>query len=306
MKLLKLTLLLLAMILTPFVGNSQGDPCPGDNCVSNDITDISYFLGDENGNPINYDSCIYLDEITAYLYVQFSLNATERYDINSYHDIFIDSAYSHTTNFCMGDFASANNPHIVQLEQITWTCGQSMTIQNILFAWNQQDGGDNPDACQTCHQPKCRRFPNVYITPSYCDLTPIITVSPNIMHGITNFNLTVKITELKQVNTNGNIIVRIPKDVRWGFTYDPNLTNIGGVPLNNSIWSYSSDIDNHIFTSSSVINAGNFSTIGVNATWNAGQTQGVLTITSQIDSYSGGEIRIDNNVDAEKLDYFIN
>ena len=38
----------------------------------------------------------------------------------------------------------------------------------------------------------------------------------------------------------------------------------------------------------------------------AGQTQGKYTITSQIIAGSGGENRIDNNVDAEVLDYFIN
>jgi hypothetical protein len=55
-----------------------------------------------------------------------------------------------------------------------------------------------------------------------------------------------------------------------------------------------------------VIAAASFSTFGFHASWNAGYTAGKYTITSQIVSYSGGEIRIDNNVDAEKLDYFIN
>jgi hypothetical protein len=45
--------------------------------------------------------------------------------------------------------------------------------------------------------------------------------------------------------------------------------------------------------------------IGFFAQWNAGQTQGVYTITAQIVEGSGAEIRINNNVDAEKLDYFI-
>jgi hypothetical protein len=65
------------------------------------------------------------------------------------------------------------------------------------------------------------------------------------------------------------------------------------------------DATHHIFTTTSVIPAGSFSYFGFNAKWDAGQTRGIYTITSQIDSWSGGENRIDNNVDAEKLDYFI-
>jgi hypothetical protein len=54
-----------------------------------------------------------------------------------------------------------------------------------------------------------------------------------------------------------------------------------------------------------VITAGGFSYFGFNARWDSGQTKGVYTITSQIVEGSGGEIRTNNNVDAEKLDYFI-
>jgi hypothetical protein len=83
------------------------------------------------------------------------------------------------------------------------------------------------------------------------------------------------------------------------------LTILGSTPLNNSVWSYSSDATNHIFTTSSVIAANSFSTIGFKAKWDAGFTKGIYTLTSQILAGSGGENRIDNNVDAEKIDYFI-
>ena len=139
------------------------------------------------------------------------------------------------------------------------------------------------------------------------DITPVITAVPNVMHAIQRFNITVRTTELNLVDTAGLITIRIPKDIRWVLdgAYDPALTVLSGTALNNSAWAYSEDATNHIFKSTAVIPAGGFSYFGFKAIWNAGQTRGRYTITSQIDSWSGGEDRIDNNVDAEKLDYFI-
>ncbi|TRZ76713.1 MAG: hypothetical protein D4R97_00375, partial [Bacteroidetes bacterium] len=140
------------------------------------------------------------------------------------------------------------------------------------------------------------------------DITPNITVSPNVMAGITNFDVTVKVTELNMVNTNGVITVIIPKDSRWVLngSFNPSLTNLISTSLNNADWSYSSDASYHIFTTTSVIPAGSFSTFGFKATFTPGNTKGLYTITSQILSGSGGENRTNNNVDSEKLDYFFN
>jgi hypothetical protein len=76
--------------------------------------------------------------------------------------------------------------------------------------------------------------------------------------------------------------------------------------VKNADWGYSQDGTHHIFTSTVSIPSGSFSNFGFHAKWDAGQTAGVATITSQIVEWSGGENRIDNNVDSEKLDYFIN
>jgi len=126
------------------------------------------------------------------------------------------------------------------------------------------------------------------------------------MHGITSFNLTVRVTELNIINTSGTITVNIPKDSRWILPdgYVPSLTILGSTTLNNNVWSYSSNTINHIFTTSAVIPAGGYSTFGFRVTFNPGSTRGFYTITSQIVSGGGGEIRVSNNVDSEKIDYF--
>jgi hypothetical protein len=138
------------------------------------------------------------------------------------------------------------------------------------------------------------------------DVTPSLIVNPNIMHGITIFNLTVKVTELNMVNTNGQITVNIPKDSRWILTsgFIQSLTIIGSTPVNNSVWTYSSNATNHIFTTASVIPSGGSLTFGFRVTFNPGSTRGIYTITSQLVSGSGGEIRVSNNADSEKIDYF--
>ena len=138
------------------------------------------------------------------------------------------------------------------------------------------------------------------------DLTPTLIVTPNISHGVTSFSIIVKITELDLVNTNGNIVVNIPKDAKWDLDggYDPDLTVLDTRPLNNSNWSYSSDATNHIFTSSVSINGGGFSTFGFRIIFNPDTSRGLYTITSQLVYPGGSESRVSNNSDSEKLDYF--
>ncbi len=56
------------------------------------------------------------------------------------------------------------------------------------------------------------------VSPCPPDVTPTITVNPNVMNGVTEFSLIVRITELNMENTSGTITVNIPKDSRWLLT----------------------------------------------------------------------------------------
>jgi hypothetical protein len=141
------------------------------------------------------------------------------------------------------------------------------------------------------------------------DVTPVITAQPNVMNGPTDFNIRVQVVELNQVNTEGTIVVRIPKDNRWTLreAYDTNLLTLDGVPMENNKWTYSQNATQHIFTTvnpSIVIPNGGFSYFGIKARWSTVAQEGIYTISTQIDSGSGNENRIDNNSDAEKIDFF--
>ncbi len=138
------------------------------------------------------------------------------------------------------------------------------------------------------------------------DLTSTITLSPNVAHGVTIFDLIVRVTELNSVNTNGAITIHIPKDQLWGISgsYDPSLTILGTTSLDNNKWAYSEDAVNHIFTSSTTILAGGFSTFGFRISFNPGSSMGTNPITSQVVSGGGGEVQVSNNSDSEQTGLF--
>ncbi len=140
------------------------------------------------------------------------------------------------------------------------------------------------------------------------DLTSTITLSPNVAHGVTTFDLIVRVTELNTLNTEGPIIIHIPKDQLWAISgsYDPSMTTLGASSLDNNDWAYSQDGVNHIFTSSTTILAGGYSTFGFRISFNPGSSMGTNPITSQVVSGGGGEVQVSNNSDSERLDYFQN
>jgi hypothetical protein len=139
------------------------------------------------------------------------------------------------------------------------------------------------------------------------DLAPTITVTPSVMHGITTFNTTVRVTELNMEPTEGLITVRIPKDNRVAFTYNPAASMIGFTPVNNGVWNYNnSNPFFHIFTTNAIIPAGSFSTFGFVSQFNPLNSSGIYTISATISSGSGSEVRSDNNTDSESIDYFNN
>lgn len=139
------------------------------------------------------------------------------------------------------------------------------------------------------------------------DVTVNITATPNVMGGLTHFNVVVRVTELNQVATSGPVTLIIPRDTRWSLEerFDTSLTQLDQVLLQNSMWSFSeSDPGYYIFTMEEVIPAGESVALGFKALFNPNNTRGVYSITAQILSGSGGEYLMINNSDSEKLEYF--
>lgn len=165
--------------------------------------------------------------------------------------------------------------------------------------------------CEITNPTNCSTVTSIIVVsapPPVADLTINVTVFPNIMHGTTLFKVTIMISEMWGNSTNASeILVRVPRDPRISFTFDPTSTQIGFATVNNSIWTYDgSDAFFHIFRTSSVIAGNSAPVFGYNATFTPGQSSGKYTLTASVNSGSGGETFTQNNNDAETVDYFIN
>lgn len=137
------------------------------------------------------------------------------------------------------------------------------------------------------------------------DLTPVIFARPSTVYNTTNLTLVVDVVELLGVATNGLITVRVTKDPLINLVFPSTATTVGGRTVQNNVWSVdNSNPSYYILTTSQVIGAGDKLSFGFTGQLSPGATTGVLTISSVIVGGSGGEVRVNNNVDADKIDYF--
>lgn len=145
--------------------------------------------------------------------------------------------------------------------------------------------------------------------PPCSDLSPVMTIVPGNVSGVSQVDVVVKVTELNDADTEPQpIIVRIPADQRLTFPWDPSLTTVGFTPVQNANWNYNGN--NPLFHSwvyngpNLIIQGGTTSAFGFNGTYDPQSTNGSTTITVTVIPFSGGECTIINNVDSEQLIYF--
>ncbi len=137
------------------------------------------------------------------------------------------------------------------------------------------------------------------------DLAPVLTVTPSSIQGISAMNVVVKVAEVAIQNTDGSAItIRIPKDPRFTFTWDPTLINVGFDVVQNNQWTYSSNVIFHEFKTDHVLTGGSTISFGYVASYDPQNTSGQSTLTVGIVLSSGGEIEYNNNSDAEQITYF--
>ncbi len=185
------------------------------------------------------------------------------------------------------------------------TAGESTTDEMMLvgFAYTAYQPGDENIIVDTTTQ-----------TIDYCDtvqvtvlpdLSPIITVVPANIAGVSSVGIAVRLTEINQKDTDGtNVKVRIPIDPRLSFTWDPALTFVGFNQVQNNKWTYSSTPLFHEFTFPQMLGGGLNSSFGLEATYDPQNTNGQTTITATIVPYTGGEDNAANNSDSEVVIYF--
>ncbi len=143
--------------------------------------------------------------------------------------------------------------------------------------------------------------------PVQCpDLTPIVSILPGNISGVSFVGVAIEITELNQFDTDGSAInVRIPSDPRLTFSWDPTLTFVALTIVDNPSWSYVGDNGLvHTFKYAGVLNAGTRTALGFSGSYDPQATTGQTTITASVVPLSGGECVFSNNSDSEILVYF--
>jgi len=141
------------------------------------------------------------------------------------------------------------------------------------------------------------------------DLSPILTIVPSNINGISQIGVVIEITELNNIDTDGSLItVRLLSDPRLTFVWDPTLTSVGFNTVNNANWTYLGDSGLfHSFTYNGptpLIAGGTVEAFGMLTTYDPQSTDGQTTLTTSIVPFSGGECEITNNSDSETLVYF--
>lgn len=136
------------------------------------------------------------------------------------------------------------------------------------------------------------------------DLTPFLTIDPNVVHGNQQFDVRVRTYNVRPIATTGRIILFIPKNNKWTFTWNPTGDNFAGLPTSNASWTYQSNAAYHIWITDAVI-AGNGSlSFGFTGNFTGSATNGKFPVTVQIQYPSGSEVYNGNNTDDEDITFF--
>lgn len=165
---------------------------------------------------------------------------------------------------------------------------------SVTFTYSERDaaGQDSPPALVT--------IPFVNVP----DLTPIIYALPSTVYNTTDITVVVDVLELLSAPTSGTIVVKVTKDPIFSLTFPPTAEQIGNKPVKNSVWTVTENLTHYVLTTNYKMAADEVLSFGFNGVLTPGATSGTLTISTVIVGGSGGEVKLNNNVDADKIDYF--
>ena len=139
------------------------------------------------------------------------------------------------------------------------------------------------------------------------DLTPILYARPSSVNGTSNITVVIDVLEINSAVTTKPVTVYISKDDVCLLTFPPNATMIGGRSVQNGAWDFdATDQGYYKLTTkpNQVIAAGSQLSLGLEGTLTPSSTAGTLTVSSSLVGGSGGEVRVTNNSDADKINYF--
>lgn len=137
------------------------------------------------------------------------------------------------------------------------------------------------------------------------DLTPILYARPSTLSGTSDISVVVDVVEINSVGTSGLFTVKITKDSRVSLTFPASATFVNNRPVQNGSWQFSgTDPNYYVLTTQYSVPAGDKLSFGLTGKLTPGATSGVLAVSSIILTTSIREAKLNNNADADKLDYF--
>ena len=138
------------------------------------------------------------------------------------------------------------------------------------------------------------------------DLFPLLNALPSTQYGKTNFTVVVDVYELNATATSELVTVYLTKDPLVALSFDGSATFVGGKIVQNGSWTFNgtSNADFYLLTTTQVIGANAKKSFGLTGVLTPGNTKGSLTITTVIAGLSGGEVKLNNNSDSDKIEYF--
>ena len=138
------------------------------------------------------------------------------------------------------------------------------------------------------------------------DVIPILYTLPSTQYGTSTFSVVVDVFELNSVPTQGLVTVYITKDPLVSLNFNGASTTVGDRDVQNGSWTFDgvSNDNAYILTSTQAIEATGKKSFGLTGIGTPGNSKGSLTITTAIANINGEEVKVTNNNDADKIDYF--
>lgn len=138
------------------------------------------------------------------------------------------------------------------------------------------------------------------------DLTPVLTITPDSVHGTTNVNYIVEVKEINVVPTEGEISVYVLKSKLMPIVLNTTITELNGIAVQNAHWTLDATTNSgyYILKTTETITAGGKLTIGLSGTFTPGAANGRVNSTVSIYKFSGGEENSKNNSSSVAIHYF--
>ncbi len=129
------------------------------------------------------------------------------------------------------------------------------------------------------------------VLPGLPNLSPVVSVLPSNLIGTQSIGVVVSVIEFNNNPTTAAVTAYIPKDSKYTLSFNPVATNVSGVAVQNSLWTFDgvSNSGFYILTTNSVIPASGLSKFGLTSTFNPNNQKGTTLVQVILLDNTGGE-----------------